>query len=173
MATLLVIDEDRRVLAQYEAHAQGRGAVGLFTAPTLDHARAVLSEERVTTVVLDMELERGDTSAFVDELACRWPAVAVVVVTHDASPERTGSLEDRGVRRVFAKASSLTYVLAELEAHDFYAVTRRRAPEAPEFDETEGDIEDDFVARRTKRMAAGLAAAILMLLLVALLVLGR
>lgn len=172
MATVLVIDDDRHVLGRYEAHVQARGTVGVFTAPTLTHAETILATERIDVVVLDYELPYGQVDDFIDRQFEQAPSLALVVISKKASSAHNADLQRRGVSRVFKKPCSIAYLFSELEGAGFLDGSWRRPcaatpKESMFFQDGEDEVEESDEGRK-KKIAAGLAAAIFVLLLWAL-----
>ncbi|HEX2201833.1 MAG TPA: response regulator, partial [Longimicrobium sp.] len=86
---LLIVDDDAELTERLAMEASGRG-MRVRVATTLAHARAEVAREAPSAVLLDLQLEDGESGlALLNELAARTPPVPVVVLT------ARGSFTDR------------------------------------------------------------------------------
>lgn len=97
-ATLLIVDDDRQVLASMADWLRQQG-YDVDIATNLSDARAILERRRFQILLLDMRLGDADGLAFLPECRQQWPDMAVILITGYGTAEialeamRAGALE--------------------------------------------------------------------------------
>ncbi len=102
--TILVVDANP--LARDSASRMFRRAhagVRVVATDRLEAALEFLSTQRTDMVITDIHLRQGNGLRLTEAIAKRFPAITVVVFTHDDSPEYRDEALRRGADYFFAK----------------------------------------------------------------------
>lgn len=111
---ILAVDDDPTVLKLYQDAFEARGQMPIAVAVNPEQAYAILDENPIEALLLDLDLGPTNGSEILEHCQASYPALRIFVISAHSDRKVGDILIEAGAERVFRKPVSMDYVFGEL-----------------------------------------------------------